>query len=129
MSITFRTVKALLKTDYHRVVGIRPAEELTFHRITLRPNGSLTILHGYCWDHASGAFDTDSIIEGALVHDALCELIHNGLLADREWDEAAEIMREINLENDMWRIRANWICRAIKIAGPNVTEARKYITI
>lgn len=131
MKLTYRPVKALLKTDYSRIVSIRPSEVIKFKRITLHPSGLLEIMHGYAWDHASGAVDTLTIVEGALVHDALCELMHNHLLSKTYWNEAADIMYGINREkpNRMNVLRAKWIRRAIVIAGADVTQARKYITI
>ena len=130
MSLTYRRIKGQLAHDYERLLmQIRPTKKLEFGRISLSVNGMLTIKADYLWDFASGAFDTKAIIEGSLVHDALCELIHNDLLSYHEWDNAAEEMKIVCLENGMWRIRAAWVERALKIAGPEITQSRKYITI
>ena len=86
MNVTYRQDKTLLRKDYERELPLYPDADLKFHRITLTTDGVLKILHGYAWDHASGAIDTKTIIEAALVHDALCELIHNHLLPDSAWD-------------------------------------------
>ncbi len=123
--VTYRSVKALLRKPYYRKIPIL-GYGLVFHRIRLRSNGEIHIDKGYAWDHASGAVDTDSIIEAALVHDALSELIHNGLLPKTYWNAAADIMHDIAIENGMWRIRAAWIRRAIRIAGPEVTKSREW---
>lgn len=129
MFVVYRPVKALLRKDYLRLIPIHPNKELKFHRITLMPDGRLFINKGYAWDHASGAFDTKSIIEAALVHDALSELMHNNLLPKRYWNEAADIMYSICRKNGMFRLRAAWIRRAIKLAGPKVTKSRTWIYV
>lgn len=128
-SVTYRKVKALLRKNYFRQIPICPSEKLKFHRITLGTDGVLTIEKGYAWDHASGAFDTDNIIEAALVHDALSELIHNNHLPKSTWYAAADVMYAIMVEHGMWRFRASWIRRAILIAGPGVTKSRIWKTI
>lgn len=131
MVVVYRKVKALSGKDYSRYVGIHPKETLYLFKIILTKTGNLTIQKGYANDHASGAFDTKTIIEGSRVHDALCELIHNGLLPDSDWDKAADIMYDINVNSKpkMWKPRAKWIRRAIKIAGPGVTKSREWITV
>jgi hypothetical protein len=137
MSVTFRTVKGLLRRDYKRIIPMPVPGRIEFHRISLVPHNQLdgvSVLYiekGYAWDHASGAFDTKSIIEGALVHDALCELMHNGKLTTSAWDRAAEIMYDINIGEPfpMMKMRAKWIRKAIKKVGPGVTKSRIWITI
>ena len=49
--------------------------------IHLTGDGRLTIQRGYCWDGASGpTFDTASTMRPSLVHDALYQLMREGLL-------------------------------------------------
>ena len=127
--VTYRKVKALLRVDYERTLLIDPPRDLKFHRITLTTDGLLIIEKGYAWDHASGALDTETIVEGALVHDALCELMHNHFLPKTYWDRAADIMYDINISNGMFKWRAAYIRKAIKMAGPKVTQARKWIVV
>lgn len=129
MNVTYRRVKALLRKDYRRTLLIDPPRDLKFHRITLTTAGLLIIEKGYAWDHASGALDTDNIIEGALVHDALCELMHNSFLPKRYWGQAADIMYDINVGNGMFKWRAAWIRKAIKVAGPTVTKSRAWVVV
>jgi hypothetical protein len=126
VSIAYRKVKGLLEEkDYVRQTSIRPKRDLWFKRISLRDNGLLTIKKGYAWDFASGAIDTNNIIESSLLHDAFCELIHNDLMSYHQWDAVAEEMRDLSRENGMSRLRSWWQCRVIKLAGPDVTVSRK----
>ena len=138
MQITYRKVKALLSKPYSRTISIKPETELNFRRVTLTTSGDLQIEKGYVWDFASGAFDDDSIKEASLVHDALCELIHNDLLSYHMWGPVADIMRRLMDEyaesHSAWlrrprMLRAAYVARAIKFAGPEVTRARKYLTV
>jgi len=139
MAFTYRRIKGQLPNDYERrLVKIRPHKDLYFGRIWLNPNGILRAKADYLWDFASGAIDDKSIIEASLVHDMLCELIHNDLLSYHQWDNAADEMKAVMVEyadnNSKWlrharKVRAAYVARAIKIAGPTVTQDRCYITI
>ena len=48
--------------------------------ITLLPNGLLFLKKGYAWDGATLFPDIKSIMRGSLVHDALYQLMREGLL-------------------------------------------------
>jgi hypothetical protein len=49
--------------------------------LEIRDGGLLVILSGYAWDGASGpTIDTDSTMRGSLVHDALYQLMRQGLV-------------------------------------------------
>ena len=52
--------------------------------LTLTPSGWLTIRKGYAWDGATGFPSTpNSLMRASLVHDALYQMIRNGLFDDR----------------------------------------------
>ena len=100
---------------------------------SLDTDGTLTIRAGFCWDGASGgAFDTKSIIRGSCVHDALYQLIRQGLLPDSAWIRSAvdKTMRTICIEDGMWKIRAHWIIfKALERFGKKATtwKARRKV--
>ena len=52
----------------------------------LYEDGRLFVRAGFPWDGATGAFDTDDILNASLVHDIICELVNEGLLPD--WVQA-----------------------------------------
>ena len=53
--------------------------------ITLTPSGWLTIKKGYAWDGATGLPSTPkSLMRASLVHDALYQLIRNGIFDRRD---------------------------------------------
>lgn len=57
--------------------------------ITLTPSGWLTIKRGYAWDGATGLPSTPkSLMRASLVHDALYQLIRNGIFDRRDCADA-----------------------------------------
>lgn len=77
--------------------------------IRLRPNGELTINRGYCWDGATGGFDTPDFMRGSLVHDALCDIIARGLLNKSYRPLVDKLLRKLLIEDGMSKIRAWWV--------------------
>lgn len=76
----------LRKTAYFQT-RIHPPTRIDTQLVTLYPDGGLIIRKYFAWDGASGpTFDTDTNMRGALVHDALCYLMREGLL-DMEWED------------------------------------------
>lgn len=66
--------------------------------IELDQDGTLTIRHGYAWDGPSGpTIDRPENMRGALVHDALYNLMRLGLLSSRYRQKADhEFIRRCN---------------------------------
>ena len=93
--------------------GWRNREWFTYAR--LDPDGTLTIYAGYSWDGASGpAIDTDTIMRGSLVHDALYQFIRLMLLG-HEWRPVADLLlKTVCLDAGMWAIRAEWVYLAVR---------------
>ena len=99
-------------------VAIRPPVAVRNQFIELTPDGTLTILSGYAWDGPSGpTFDTRNFMRGSLVHDALYQLIGDGLLPLSDRAAADLELRRICLEDGMSAIRAWWVYRAVRIFG------------
>ncbi len=98
-----------IKADIHT------GETISTKHITLNQNGILIIRAGYAWDGPSGpAFDTLNFMRASLVHDALYQLLRSGKLSTIWRLDADMLMREICLEDGMWRIRAWWCYRAVR---------------
>ena len=77
--------------------------------VKLSKTGMLVIMPGYQWDGASGpTWDTLSCRRGAMVHDALYQLMEYGGLSHVWKDYSDKQLRDICLEDGMWPIRA-WI--------------------
>ena len=80
--------------------------------------GNLTIESGFCWDGASGAVDTDSIMRGSCAHDALCNWMDQGLLdRDKYWKPADELLVRLSEQDGMRDIRQSAVYLAVKAWG------------
>ncbi len=86
--------------------------------LQLFPGGKLIIKSGYAWDGPSGpAIDTKNFMKSSLVHDALYQLIREGVLPLTERKRADEIMREISLSVGMSSFRAWYTYLAVRLFG------------
>jgi hypothetical protein len=110
--------KYQLDETYSCVVNIHPDKDILTDYLILTKRGTLTIKKGYAWDGPSGpTIDTKSFMRGALVHDALYQLLRMGLLAPRYRKEADEELYRICLEDGMWKFRANYVFKAVRKAA------------
>lgn len=82
----------------------------------LNVDGTMTIMAGYAWDGPSGpTLDTKSFMRGSLIHDVLYQAMRLELL-DRSYREIADkILRDICIEDGMWRWRANIVYRSVRL--------------
>jgi hypothetical protein len=97
--------KYTVQIDIKRVKRIRPK---VARFLCLSPHGVLTIKKNYAWDGPSGpTIDTRDFMRGSLVHDALYQLMREGVLDYRVHRQRAdEIFRELLLEDGMRSFRA-----------------------
>jgi hypothetical protein len=111
--------KYQLEEVFQIETGLAPVPGSPGNRfVGLTPTGLLTIAAGYAWDGASGpAIDTPSFMRGSLVHDALYQLIRVGTLTEGDRKSADQLLREICLEDGMWRVRAAWVYAAVRWFG------------
>ena len=109
-----------LAEDYAVAVppALRPASHIATEYISLTTVGLLILLRGYAWDGPSGpAIDTPNFMRGSLVHDALYQLLREGHLAPACREAADMFLRDLCLEDGMWRIRAWWVYRGVRLGG------------
>lgn len=94
--------------------------------------GMLTIKKGYAWDGASGpTIDTKSTFRGSLVHDALYQLMREDLIGQHNRIVADCYLRDICIEDGMWKWRANlWYAgvRKLAMSCANAESDRKILT-
>lgn len=116
--------KFVLAEDYRVKISIKPNEMLVVDNVLeLHPDGTLLIKKGYAWDGASGpAINTKDIMRGALVHDALYQLMREGHLSQTYFDSANKALRDICIEDGMSKLRAWYIYKAVSIFGKKFTE-------
>jgi len=97
---------------------IIPPEKIQTNFSTLTVKGRLYIHKGFCWDGASGAFDTKNIMKASCLHDCLCNWMAAGLLSfDEYWEPADELLRKISINEGMSKGRARTIYMAVKEYG------------
>ena len=90
-------------------------------------NGLFTVKAGYAWDGPSGiSFDTKTFRRGSLLHDALYQLMREGLLNRKLYREYAdEKLRDICLEDGMWKFRAWYVFKVVRVCGKKSSMPRK----
>ena len=123
--------KYQLAETYSVKVGIFPPAYIQHEYISLSQHGFLTIRKCYACDGPSGpTFDTKNFMRGSLVHDALYQLIREGLLPLSERENADAELRRICLEDGMSAVRAWWVYQGVRIFGDTAaaTPEREPIT-
>lgn len=111
--------KYQLEETYSIKTDIKPLAVVNTNFIRLDYAGLLTIKEGYAWDGPSGPTeDTPSFMRGSLVHDALYQLMREGLLDRDDYRKPAdELLKKICLEDGMNPFRAEYVYRAVRIFG------------
>ena len=110
--------KYQLAETYSVKVGVFPSAPVQHEYISLSQHGFLTIRKGYAWDGPSGpTIDTKNFMRGSLVHDALYQLIGEGLLSMNDREQADKELRRICLEDGMSEARAWWVYKAVRLFG------------
>jgi hypothetical protein len=85
--------------------------------LSLSPHGLLNIRTFYAWDGPSGpTIDSSDFMRGSLVHDALYQLMREGVLDYKVHRQRAdEILREHCLEDGMGSFRAWYVYQAVHL--------------
>jgi hypothetical protein len=111
--------KYQLVADYRLNVSVIPVQDIDTDFIALNTQGMLLIKKGYAWDGPSGpTIDTKSFMRGSLVHDALYQLMRNRHLSNTRWRAVADNeLKRICLEDGMFRFRAAWVHRGVRVGG------------
>lgn len=110
--------KYQLTVDYSLIVPIRLDMPILSRFIDLTPDGWLTIKAGYAWDGPSGpTIDTKNFMRGSLVHDALYQLMREGLLPESYRNVADVQLRNICLVDGMSTVRAWGVYQAVRLFG------------
>jgi hypothetical protein len=92
--------------------------------IKLEPSGKLTIFAGYAWDGASAAFDTRDFMRGSLVHDALYQLMREGLINSSHRPVADMLLYDLCREDEMSWWRSQYVLWAVKKFALRAAERR-----
>jgi len=118
--------KYQLKTDVVIQTILRPESQCVIQGfIFLDTDGILRIYRGYAWDGCSNAPDTDSNMLAGLVHDALYQLMQEGVL---EWDykpRADWMLKEIMIKQGSFRWVADLFHSAVREFGYTHKKPKK----
>ena len=86
--------------------------------VELDDHGVLKTKKGYAWDGPSGpTIDTKSFMRGSLVHDALYQLMREGVLGQEYRKCADRLLLNICRADGMSWPRATWVYLAIRACG------------
>lgn len=84
-------------------LDLRPPHHIKWPFLTLTVDGLLTIDYGYAWDGASGpCIDREGNMDASGVHDALYELMRQGLLPFHFWRQADQEYGRLLREHGEW---------------------------
>ena len=117
--------KYQLASSYSINVDIYPTRDIDTEFLSMELGSTtLSIRKGYAWDGPSWpAIDTKNFMRGSLVHDALYQLIREGLLSIEHRGTADSILRRICKEDGMSTIRAWWVFWGVRLGGGPAASA------
>ncbi len=110
-----RKYKYTTYSDLSYDTGIKLDNDHKSEFIDLDRSGKLLIKTGYSWDGATWFPDTKQIMLASLVHDALYQLMREGVLKSINRDAADIILRDICRDSGMSRWLSNRVYGAVKM--------------
>jgi len=107
-----------LHSDLEFETGINVDNPQNLGLLEIVAKGKLTIRKGYSWDGPSGpTIDTKNFMQGSLIHDALYQLMREGVLPQHLRQKADEILQAVCIKDGMSKVRAWWVYRGVRIGG------------
>lgn len=120
----YKTVK-----QYNVKTNIRPLNNIEHSFIKLTTDGCLTIENAYAFDGPSGpSIDTKTFMRASLVHDALYQLIRDGMLSKSYRKACDKELRTICKQDGMCSFRAWYVYHAVRIFGDTAIKPREIYT-
>jgi|GEM_PF-1184997 len=119
--------KYKLLSEYKINVGMYPEVDVKSDGVKLKKDGELIIYRGYMWDGPSGpTIDTSNFMRGALVHDALYQLMRDGLIDNKTYRKYADtLLKDICRQDGMTGFRANYVYRAVRMFGGRAARPKE----
>lgn len=113
-----RKYKYNLHSDLVYETGLEVELPSDLGPIEITSGGKLIIRKGYSWDGPSGpTIDTVNFMQGSLIHDALYQLMREGVLPQLDRKKADQILRQVCLEDGMSEIRAWIVYMGVRLGG------------
>lgn len=98
--------KYWLRSGFKMETNIKIDEPIISEFFALESDGTLSIFPGYAWDGSTKVADTKSTQIASVVHDALCQMVQEGML-DKKWkEEINRIYYNLSKKGGMSRFRA-----------------------
>ena len=116
--------KYQIHEEYTIKVNIFPKSDIQTDYLILTAKGFLTVLKGYCYDGATGTYDSSNIMRGSLIHDALYQLMRMQLISRTNKEKADRILKRICKEDGMCSFRAWLVYAAVERWGESSTEPK-----
>jgi len=129
--ITYRSLaryKYSLMEPHVAETGFEIAKAVATHHGWIRMGraGRVTIKKAYAWDGPSGpTVDTKDFMRGALVHDALYQLMREKLLAQKMRKPADRLLWQMCREDGMSKLRADYVYHAVRAFGASSARPPK----
>ena len=118
-----RKYKYNLHSDFKYSTGIKIDSSKDLGYLKIDSDGELLIKTGYSWDGPSGpTIDTKNFMQGSLVHDALYQLMREGIIEQGQRKRVDKIMRKICRRDGMSKIRAWWVYTGVRIGGASAAK-------
>lgn len=118
-----RKYKYTLADSFPYETGIEVEFPSNTRYLEIDSAGHLLIKAGYAWDGATGFPDIKTIMKGSLVHDALYQLLREGVLKPADRNRADRILEEICIESGMSRWLADKVYRAVNLLGAKAASS------
>lgn len=107
-----------LRMPYQCKISLKPEHYIGTGYIRLYTDGGLGLTNGYAWDGPSGPVaHGGTIMRGSLIHDALYQLLREGLLPPDARDAADRVLQAICIEDGMPRWKAWLVYQAVRRFG------------
>ncbi len=113
-----RKYKYNLHSDREFLTNIKVGHPKDLGLLAIEGNGNLIIRKGYSWDGPSGpTIDTKNFMRGSLIHDALYQLMREGVLPQQLRKKVDNILQEVCIKDGMSKVRAWWVYHGVRIGG------------
>lgn len=119
MSIVYKSgYRYQLRRPFTCLVDLKPARYVNNGYVRLHTDGGLALTGGYAWDGPSGPIAHDrTIMRGSLIHDALYQLLREGLLAPAQREQADRVLHQACLDDGMPAWKAWLVFKAVRLFG------------
>jgi len=102
-----------------------PAVDIITDFIEWKTTGLLLAKTGYAWDGASGpTWDDKTNLTPSLFHDVIAQLMRMQLVPKTLLPQANEMLREMCVTRGMWRIRAWYWIKGLKLTGGSFADKK-----